>query len=409
MHDNNEKNCSFCGRTENDVEHLVAGPGIYICEICVNNAQEAIEFSTKQVSDELVEELLVYTPAELKEQLDKHVIGQDHAKRVLSVAVYNHYKRLINQQKYPDDVEINKNNVLLIGSTGTGKTLLAKSLAQILDLPFAIADATSLTEAGYIGEDVETIITRLLDNANGNVALAERGIIYIDEIDKIAKRSNSDRGTRDVAGEGVQQALLKIIEGTEASVPLTVGRRNPNSESVIVNTSNILFIIGGAFPGIDDIIKKRFKNSAVGFDIKNSNKQMEEEIIVRNANHDDMIAYGLIPEFMGRISNIAPLDPLRNEDLVSILTEPQNALIKQYKRLLDMDGINLKFDKSAVSEIASIALAKNTGARGLNTIIESLMLELMYEAPQDKDLKEVKISKKVVLGQEKPKRIYNGR
>lgn len=405
MQENNEKSCSFCGRPESYVEHLVAGPGIYICDNCIENAQVAINYEAEQLEQEMIEDLMVYSPAEIKAELDKQVIGQDHAKRILAVAVYNHYKRLLNTNS---DIEIVKNNVLLIGSTGTGKTLLAKTLAKVLDLPFAIADATSLTEAGYIGEDVETILTRLLDSANGNVKLAERGIIYIDEVDKISRRSNADRGSRDVAGEGVQQALLKIMEGTDASVPLTVGRRNTNTETVIVNTSNILFILGGAFPGIENIIKKRYKNSAVGFDIKADVKAIADDIVVRNVNHDDAIEYGLIPEFMGRISNIAPLDPLRNEDLVSILTKPQNALIKQYKRLLDMDGIELKFDKSAVSEIAEIALKKNTGARGLNTIIESLMLEVMYEAPDEKGLKQIKISKKAVLGLEKPKRIYDG-
>lgn len=402
---NYERYCSFCGRYESEVEKMAIGSNeASICNLCVDAAYN--EFHTEIIED-LVNDFKFqdFTPKKIKKIMDEYVIGQDEAKKVLSIAVYNHYKRLLdNELNYDgeDDVVLNKNNVILVGPTGVGKTMLAKTLARILKVPFAIADATSLTEAGYVGDDVETVITRLIDDANGDIRLAQKGIIYIDEIDKISKRSNGRSITRDVSGEGVQQALLKLIEGTEASVPLSLGRKNPNQEMVKVDTSNILFIIGGAFPDIDKIVKKRFNKKDIGFDLNSEVKTLSEKEVYENITSDDLIEYGLIPEFMGRISNIAPLVPLTETDLLHILTEPKNAIVKQYEKLFAMDDVKIKFDKSALEAMAKITLEKNVGARGLSSILEKTMNDLMFEVPGDKTIESITINKDVVENKKDP-------
>ena len=402
---NYERYCSFCGRYESEVEKMAIGSNeASICNLCVDAAYN--EFHTEIIED-LVNDFKFqdFTPKKIKKIMDEYVIGQDEAKKVLSIAVYNHYKRLLdNELNYDgeDDVVLNKNNVILVGPTGVGKTMLAKTLARILKVPFAIADATSLTEAGYVGDDVETVITRLIDDANGDIRLAQKGIIYIDEIDKISKRSNGRSITRDVSGEGVQQALLKLIEGTEASVPLSLGRKNPNQEMVKVDTSNILFIIGGAFPDIDTIVKKRFNKKDIGFDLNSEVKTLSEKEVYENITSDDLIEYGLIPEFMGRISNIAPLVPLTETDLLHILTEPKNAIVKQYEKLFAMDDVKIKFDKSALEVMAKITLEKNVGARGLSSILEKTMNDLMFEVPGDKTIESITINKDVVENKKDP-------
>lgn len=402
---NYERYCSFCGRYESEVEKMAIGSNeASICNLCVDAAYN--EFHTEIIED-LVNDFKFqdFTPKKIKKIMDEYVIGQDEAKKVLSIAVYNHYKRLLdNELNYDgeDDVVLNKNNVILVGPTGVGKTMLAKTLARILKVPFAIADATSLTEAGYVGDDVETVITRLIDDANGDIRLAQKGIIYIDEIDKISKRGNGRSITRDVSGEGVQQALLKLIEGTEASVPLSLGRKNPNQEMVKVDTSNILFIIGGAFPDIDTIVKKRFNKKDIGFDLNSEVKTLSEKEVYENITSDDLIEYGLIPEFMGRISNIAPLVPLTETDLLHILTEPKNAIVKQYEKLFAMDDVKIKFDKSALEAMAKITLEKNVGARGLSSILEKTMNDLMFEVPGDKTIESITINKDVVENKKDP-------
>ena len=402
---NYERYCSFCGRYESEVEKMAIGSNeASICNLCVDAAYN--EFHTEIIED-LVNDFKFqdFTPKKIKKIMDEYVIGQDEAKKVLSIAVYNHYKRLLdNELNYDgeDDVVLNKNNVILVGPTGVGKTMLAKTLARILKVPFAIADATSLTEAGYVGDDVETVITRLIDDANGDIRLAQKGIIYIDEIDKISKRGNGRSITRDVSGEGVQQALLKLIEGTEASVPLSLGRKNPNQEMVKVDTSNILFIIGGAFPEIDTIVKKRFNKKDIGIDLNSEVKTLSEKEVYENITSDDLIEYGLIPEFMGRISNIAPLVPLTETDLLHILTEPKNAIVKQYEKLFAMDDVKIKFDKSALEAMAKITLEKNVGARGLSSILEKTMNDLMFEVPGDKTIESITINKDVVENKKDP-------
>ncbi len=399
----NREVCSFCGREKKEVVNLIAGPRIYICNFCIDNAKNILDFEVIEENLEFFSGVNLLKPKQLKKELDKYVIGQERAKKTLSVAVYNHYKRLKNNIE-DEDLEIAKSNVLLVGPTGVGKTLLAKTLAKTLNLPFAIADATSLTEAGYVGDDVETIITRLIDSAGGDVAKAEKGIIYIDEIDKIATRNRNHSITRDVSGEGVQQALLKIIEGTEASVPLALGRKNPNQEQVKVNTENILFIVGGAFSGIESIIENRIKTKTFGFiredeyEISNENDSSIYEQLIT----DDIISYGLIPEFVGRLNNLTSLDNLEVEELKEILRKPKNALLKQYEKIFEMDGVKLNFTPGAVKRLAEIAYEKKVGARGLNSLLDKMMNDLMYEIPSDNSIEEVIIDKKVIDGDKNP-------
>lgn len=401
---NNKKDavllCSFCGKSQKEVQKLVAGPSIYICEECVSLCNEII--SSKQ--DDLIEDKSCrdLTPIQIKEQLDEHIVGQEKAKKILSVAVHNHFKR-INSLADTTDVELQKSNILLIGPTGTGKTLLAQTLARILNVPFSIADATSLTEAGYVGEDVESVISSLLNAANGDVKLAEKGIVYIDEIDKITRRSENSSITRDVSGEGVQQGLLKIIEGSICNIPPKGGRKHPNQEMIKIDTSQILFICGGAFSGLQDIILARMGKRSLGF---NKQKEANKSIAKGNPLHElttqDLLRYGLIPEFIGRLPVCAVLDALDEEALVRVLQEPKYSLVNQYTNLLHLDGVNLRFTKDALVAAAKKAFEKKTGARGLRAIFEAAMLDTMYDIPNNKDIREVVFNERAILRKEAP-------
>ena len=397
--------CDFCGATDTRDNPVIAGDNACICKACVNAAHEIMSgnLPIEEINKDSTEqkEIKIKTPAELKKILDEYVIGQERAKKVLSVAVYNHYKRIFRHNEINDDTELNKSNVLLIGPTGSGKTLLAQTISKYLDVPLAIADATSLTEAGYVGDDVENVVTRLVQAADGDIKKAERGIIFIDEVDKVARMSENRSITRDVSGEGVQQALLKIVEGSVVNVPPKGGRKHPGQDALQVDTTNILFICGGAFDGLEDIIKKKQGSNVLGFNQDKKSKNDHDKVIAK-VETDDLVKYGLIPELIGRLHMVATLNEITEDDMVHILTEPKNALIKQYIKLFEMDDVKLEFEKDALKELAKLAIARKTGARGLRSILEDIMLDIMFDLPKYKN-KTITITKEVVQKTKEPK------